>query len=416
MTLVTAAVHPYGGTAPDEGHLHSLPKGSTMRARRTSLLATSVALAMLAVTAGGATAAEGDDIATDVVTVQRDTEAPVVPAQPGTSLDDLTRAGDRSSTLQVATGTAATLLTAINAHRANAGLPGLVEDDAINAVATSWSIYSANNQVSDNNPNLEGQLPGYWWDASEVVLEIPPSWVEAGGWEIAQEVINDPELGPILMDPNPTHVGIGWAGDSEGWVYATIDLVEYDFYDVGPSHSFHTDVVWLLDAGVTTGYADRTFRPTSGVSRQAMAAFLYRWLNEGAADPTCDPSVARTFSDVPASHDFCGVIEWLADSGITGGYEDGTFRPTNPVTRQAVSAFVYRSLEGAEADATCTDGARRFNDVTTANAFCGEIEWLAGTNITAGYADGGFHPGWGMSRQAMARFLLKATEYAVSQS
>jgi hypothetical protein len=32
----------------------------------------------------------------------------------------------------------------------------------------------------------------------------------------------------------------------------------------------------------------------------------------------------------------------MADYGISEGYEDGTFRPSAVVTRQAMSAFLYR--------------------------------------------------------------------------
>jgi hypothetical protein len=48
------------------------------------------------------------------------------------------------------------------------------------------------------------------------------------------------------------------------------------------------------------------------------------------------------FSDVPESHPFFDDIEWMADSGISEGYDDGTFKPSAPVTRQAMSAFMHR--------------------------------------------------------------------------
>lgn len=53
---------------------------------------------------------------------------------------------------------------------------------------------------------------------------------------------------------------------------------------------------------------------------------------------------AQAFSDVPASHVFHNDIAWLARSGIAEGYTDGTFRPTDPVSRQAMAAFLRRSM------------------------------------------------------------------------
>jgi hypothetical protein len=48
------------------------------------------------------------------------------------------------------------------------------------------------------------------------------------------------------------------------------------------------------------------------------------------------------FSDVPAGHPFAHDIYWLAETGVTTGYPDGTFRPDEPVTRQAMAAFLHR--------------------------------------------------------------------------
>ena len=48
------------------------------------------------------------------------------------------------------------------------------------------------------------------------------------------------------------------------------------FGDVPVVSAFHREISWLADAGITTGRADGTFGPTESISREAMAAFLYR--------------------------------------------------------------------------------------------------------------------------------------------
>jgi hypothetical protein len=113
------------------------------------------------------------------------------------------------------------------------------------------------------------------------------------------------------------------------------------FPDVPADHGFCTEIEWLVDEGITTGYDDGTFRPTTPVDRQSMAAFLYRAAGSpNGPDPTC---TTAAFPDVPANHLFCGEIDWLVDEGITTGYDDGTFRPTTPVDRQSMAAFLYRA-------------------------------------------------------------------------
>lgn len=53
-------------------------------------------------------------------------------------------------------------------------------------------------------------------------------------------------------------------------------------------------------------------------------------------------AAATGFSDVDDDHVFADEIEWLAQAGITDGYQDGTFRPGSEVTRQAVASWLHR--------------------------------------------------------------------------
>jgi hypothetical protein len=48
------------------------------------------------------------------------------------------------------------------------------------------------------------------------------------------------------------------------------------FDDVALAHNFFLEIEWLVDAGIASGFPDDTFRPGAAVSRQAMAAFLFR--------------------------------------------------------------------------------------------------------------------------------------------
>lgn len=111
------------------------------------------------------------------------------------------------------------------------------------------------------------------------------------------------------------------------------------FPDVATSNPFCGAIDWLYGAGVVTGGADGWFSPQAPVSRQSMAVFLYRLANPGVPIPAC---TTAPFPDVPTSNPFCGAIDWLATTQITGGYSDGTYRPAETVSRQAMAAFLQR--------------------------------------------------------------------------
>lgn len=51
------------------------------------------------------------------------------------------------------------------------------------------------------------------------------------------------------------------------------------------------------------------------------------------------------FKDVPETHWAYKAIEALAEQGILNGYEDGTFKPEQPVTRAEIAAIISRIKE-----------------------------------------------------------------------
>ena len=118
------------------------------------------------------------------------------------------------------------------------------------------------------------------------------------------------------------------------------------FADLTPASPFYTEITWLAEQGITTGTrlpdGSAVFRPPEPVSREAMAAFLYRY----AGQPAFEAPAESAFTDVRSDNRFAREIAWLADRGITTGTRlaDGTvvFEPTVAVSRQAMAAFLHR--------------------------------------------------------------------------
>jgi subtilisin-like proprotein convertase family protein len=110
------------------------------------------------------------------------------------------------------------------------------------------------------------------------------------------------------------------------------------FPDVAIGHPFCPEIKWMNETAISTGFGDGTYRPGTAVTRQAMAAFMARLAR--ATLPICK---SAPFVDVPMSHPFCREIQWMKTSGISTGFNDGTeYRPSTAVTRQAMSAFMFR--------------------------------------------------------------------------
>lgn len=178
------------------------------------------------------------------------------------------------------------------------------------------------------------------------------------------------------------------------------------FPDVSTANQFWYEISWLAINDIATGYPDGTFGTWTPVSREAMAAFLYRAAGSPAYNPDWQES---PFVDVAVTHQFYREISWLAYHGISTGYDrgDGTkeFRPGIPIARDAMAAFLYRAAHGVGYEPPAVSP---FADVSETSQFFTEIAWLADRGITTGYPDGTFHPSESVNRDAMAAFLYRA--------
>ena len=172
------------------------------------------------------------------------------------------------------------------------------------------------------------------------------------------------------------------------------------FSDVPATDQFYSEVQWLGSQNITTGYPDGTFRPGQNVERAAMAAYFYRM----AGSPEVTLPKESPFKDVDPSFPFYKEIVWMHQRGITTGYWDSTFRPHDPVNRDAMAAFFYR-YAGAPAYTAPVNSP--FNDVQNGDAFYQEITWLKQQGITKGWSDGTYRPGEPIHRDAMAAFIYR---------
>lgn len=170
------------------------------------------------------------------------------------------------------------------------------------------------------------------------------------------------------------------------------------FKDVPKSHQFYKHIEWLADQGITTGWDDGTFRPDASTERAAMAAFFYRL----AGSPKVNLPEKSPFTDVDPSFPFYKEIVWMHQQGITTGWPDGTFRPHDPVNRDAMAAFFYRFAGKPEVTQPSS-----FQDVDPSNMFYKEISWMQVSGISTGWNDDTFRPYQPIDRGAIAAFIYR---------
>ena len=92
----------------------------------------------------------------------------------------------------------------------------------------------------------------------------------------------------------------------------------------------------LTNMGIIKGYTDGTFRPNADITRAELATIIARFAKLDVN--------TKTFSDING-HWAQKNIELAAGNGWINGYEDGTFRPNNNITRAETFAMINRVLD-----------------------------------------------------------------------
>lgn len=101
------------------------------------------------------------------------------------------------------------------------------------------------------------------------------------------------------------------------------------------------------------GYEDNTIRPENDITRAEVATIFYRLLTDESREAyrTTD----HDFTDVSADAWHVEPVATLAGAGLLAGYEDGSFRPDAPITRAEYAAIATRFDELAAAESNFTD-------------------------------------------------------------
>ena len=108
------------------------------------------------------------------------------------------------------------------------------------------------------------------------------------------------------------------------------------FTDVSNDAWYCSAVSTLSAMGIISGYPDATFRPNASITRAEFAAIATRFDVNGDKTPA-------SFNDI-ADHWAKDEIAVAANNGWVNGYEDGSFRPQNNITRAETMSLVNRVL------------------------------------------------------------------------
>jgi len=203
---------------------------------------------------------------------------------------------------------------------------------------TNFYIVMDANEVPAGRVVLASELPNEKYNPFEDIADKSESFKEAILWAYEHNITGGTDSTHFNPDGTCTRANVVtflWraAGEPEP------QSKNNPFSDVAEGTYYYNAVLWAVEKGITTGYSDGTFRPSAACTRAHVVTFLWRYEGKPAA------SVNASLTDIAGLNaDFTASISWAAESQITTGYSDGSFRPHAVCTRAHVVTFLWRDM------------------------------------------------------------------------
>ncbi|MFC3747572.1 S-layer homology domain-containing protein [Paenibacillus sp. GCM10012306] len=155
-----------------------------------------------------------------------------------------------------------------------------------------------------------------------------------------------------------------------------------------------------LDKGYLGGYPDGTVKPNNAITRAEYVAFVNRLFGFTETGTV-------SFTDLKSSNWSYIEVAKAVKAGYIGGYENNTFRPNNPLTRQEAAVITAKLLK-LSTNAMTT----KFKDSSQFAAWSrGAIAAAADKKIINGYPDGTFGPKKALTRAEAVGIISNSVVY-----
>lgn len=172
-------------------------------------------------------------------------------------------------------------------------------------------------------------------------------------------------------------------------------------------HWAKNDIEILAARSITDGVSADRFAPKANVTRGQMAVFLGRVLD------IQEMNQGGTFTDVANGQYYTGYVNAMKQAGIMNGYEDGTFRANQDVTREEMVTMIMKAYSYATGEKVTTGSASStFKDIGSVSSYAVDsLEAAMSLGIVNGMGSSdNFEPKSLLTRDQMAKVLVKLME------
>lgn len=167
------------------------------------------------------------------------------------------------------------------------------------------------------------------------------------------------------------------------WKKREPDAVKNPFADVNAGDWFYRDVLFSYEKGLMSGMDAAAFAPYANTTRAQIAVIFYRMEGSPAVEGE------NSFTDVVRDSGtawFYDAVTWAQQNGIMGGYDNSSFAPNDPITREQLAAIFYRYAQYKGYDTTQGGMAiREFGDYESISDYAmSAMAWAVNTGLVKG--------------------------------
>ncbi len=117
------------------------------------------------------------------------------------------------------------------------------------------------------------------------------------------------------------------------------------FTDIERGSYYENAVAWASENALVNGISENEFAPEEAITREQMAAILYRYAKFKGMDMTVQSQKNRYTDSGEIEAYAAEAVLWASEYGILTGHADGRFAPKDNAERAQMAAVFMRFIE-----------------------------------------------------------------------
>lgn len=185
---------------------------------------------------------------------------------------------------------------------------------------------------------------------------------------------------------------------------APVRAAKTTYQDVDEGAWYAASVAFCQQHELMEGASSGSFEPDGLLTRGTLAEALYRL----AGSPAPEGEEEAPFTDVGAEHPNVAAIRWAKADGVVSGYEDGSFGPEDPITREQMAAFLFRYARYKGLDVSAQANLSGYTDAGRISPYAVEpLRWANALGLITGTTADTISPTGSATREQAAVILTR---------